>query len=168
MIEVSIGELLDKLSILEIKSQKIKDSDKLIHVNKEKKYLLSMITDEMIQNKYYQYLLQTNQDLWDIEDKIREFELDKNFKDEFIQLARSVYRENDKRFYYKNKLNNIFETNFKEVKSYSNYLPVVYIDPNVNPKKIEEIRILLEENKVIYKGLPLDELDKYPNIEYIK
>jgi len=118
-IPVSIGELIDKITILEIKKEKIKDKNKLIKVNKELEELNKLnnfdIDDE------YKELKKINLNLWNIEDDIRVKERNKDFNDDFISLARSVYITNDQRFNIKNKINIKLESNINEVKSYENF-----------------------------------------------
>jgi hypothetical protein len=121
-IEVSNGELVDKLTILEIKLTRIKDSKKLENVRKEhailKKTVLQIIDRE---NELYQKLLETNQKLWDIEDKIRELERRNDFGQEFIETARSVYIHNDFRAKIKKEINIKTNSGLFEEKSYENY-----------------------------------------------
>lgn len=121
-IEVSLGEIVDKLSILEIKKQHIKEKTKLNNIEKEYNYLYD-ITFNILKIKFSDYsdLLEINQKLWDIEDKIREKESLNSFDDEFIQLSRSVYITNDKRFKFKTKINIDYNSNFIEEKSYRDY-----------------------------------------------
>ncbi len=127
-IPVSIGELVDKITILEIKSVKIKDGLKRKHVMHElgilqkeyDKIRLSPLKKrklELSKNK----LLRINKSLWEIEDKIRKLEQNKNFKNGFIRLARSVYFDNDKRFQIKNEINNLLGSAISEVKEYVHY-----------------------------------------------
>jgi len=126
-IPVSIGEIFDKISILKIKQEKIKDQNKLILIEKEM-FLLMNCVEKLIQNDTDNKLQEKinnittiNKKLWDIEDKIREKEKDKQFDNEFISLARMVYITNDDRFRVKNEINNMFSSEIKEVKSYSSY-----------------------------------------------
>jgi len=124
-ISVSIGELVDKITILKIKKKFIEDNNKISNIEKELNSLnstlnnLGIINEEfnLIQNQ----LLETNTKLWKIEDEIRELERNKNFGPEFIALARSVYITNDLRFNLKNTLNNLFNSEYKEEKSYKEY-----------------------------------------------
>lgn len=124
-ISISIGELIDKITILEIKTTAIKDSVKLKHIEKELEELFYIYNTKLsIKNKCQDYkdeLLFTNRKLWKIEDDIRECERVKDFGDTFIKLARSVYYENDKRFEIKNNINVLFNSNIVEVKSYKVY-----------------------------------------------
>ena len=122
-IEVSNGELLDKISILEIKLHKIKDTGKLINIQKEFdelnplcKKLFEQFGGEL-QNHYLE-LAKINGQLWDIEDEIREYEKNKDFGGKFTELARSVYFTNDKRSEMKKIINLITSSNLIEEKSY--------------------------------------------------
>lgn len=124
-VDISCGELVDKLSILEIKKQKISEEQKLFEINKEFKILNEIYESLKKENKnletYYTQLLEVNSRLWEIEDKIRILESKSNFHKEFIELARSVYINNDKRFEIKNNINVLFNSEIKEQKSYENY-----------------------------------------------
>ena len=119
--EISVGELIDKISILEIKSEKIKDEIKLLYINKEKEVLLKEA------NKLYAYMnwllkiKEINLKLWQIEDDIRQKEKRQEFDKEFIELARAVYFTNDERFNIKNEINNYYKSNIMEQKSYEKY-----------------------------------------------
>ncbi len=121
-IDVSVGELLDKISILKIKSYKIKDTAKLKHIN----YELDSLTNtalklNVLDVELLEELSEINSSLWKIEDDLRELELKKDFSDTFIQLARKVYITNDKRFKIKNKINDKYGSLVTEQKSYKNY-----------------------------------------------
>jgi hypothetical protein len=121
-IKVSIGELLDKLSILEIKKTKIKDYSKLSHIVHEYENLLpscSVFLNIFEIKNHYDELLNTNITLWDIEDLIRIKENKKEFDLEFIDLARQVYITNDKRYEIKNKINQKTNSEIQEQKSYN-------------------------------------------------
>ena len=125
-ITVSCGELLDKLSILEIKSKKIKDKDKLKNIAHEKLILSSKAealrnADPNKYQSFFDELLEINQKLWKIEDEIRIFEKDKIFNEKFIELARQVYVTNDLRFDLKNKINIFYKSGIVEEKEYINY-----------------------------------------------
>ena len=124
-IPVSLGELLDKISILEIKSKKILNDLKLTNIKKELSGLKKVLEDLNFNfsetNNLYEELYEINLTLWEIEDSIRILEKDKNFGKDFINLARSVYITNDKRFQVKNKINKIFNSEFVEEKSYEDY-----------------------------------------------
>jgi hypothetical protein len=123
-IEISHGEIVDKLTILQIKKQNIIDPIKLNNIVKEYDYLLSVVENDLgISTKSPEYLelLSINNELWVIEDDIRDKERDKVFDNEFIELARSVYTTNDKRAEIKKKINLKYGSLFVEEKSYSNY-----------------------------------------------
>ena len=121
-IEVSIGEIIDKLSILQIKISFIKDDEKLNNVKKEYDYLYNIVFNEMkIKQSDFSNMVDINQVLWKIEDAIRDKERDKVFDTEFIELARSVYTTNDKRAEIKKEINLKYGSLFVEEKSYSNY-----------------------------------------------
>ena len=121
-IEVSIGEIIDKLSILQIKTSFIKDDEKLNNVKKEYDYLYNIVFNEMkIKQSDFSNMVDINQVLWKIEDDIRDKERDKVFDIEFIELARSVYTTNDKRAEIKKEINLKYGSLFVEEKSYSNY-----------------------------------------------
>ena len=123
--EVSVGELLDKISILEIKQKNIKDEQKIKIISKELEslnYSLKKdvhITDEI--KSLYEDLKKINIKLWNIEDGKRDCERNGDFGEKFIQLARSVYIENDQRAKIKDKINKISGSNISEVKSYDEY-----------------------------------------------
>ena len=121
---ISLGELVDKISILMIKKKNISDSIKLQHVNKEleflQKTLKKYISEEQI-NEFLLKLVNINSKLWDIEDDIRECERKKLFDQTFIDLARSVYFTNDERAKVKNDINKTFGSELVEVKSYEEY-----------------------------------------------
>lgn len=122
--EISVGELLDKISILEIKLKNIKDKNKLNHINKEYLILIKIKKKFKIKrsiNKYYNQLKRINTTLWNIENKIRKFEKSKTFNKNFIITARRVYFTNDKRSQVKLKINKIMNSNIIEMKSYSKY-----------------------------------------------
>ena len=123
-IPISVGELLDKLSILHIKKDKIQDSDKVKKVKIEYD-LLYKISEPFLGIKeffnLYDDLIKTNSELWEIEDKLRIFEKQKLFNQEFIELARAVYYTNDERFEIKNKINTISNSEIQEQKSYEDY-----------------------------------------------
>lgn len=124
-IPVSFGELIDKLTILEIKKSKITDNEKLKNIQLEfellnKKYQTKLKDTNELQ-VFYDALLEVNHKLWKIEDKIRIFENNKEFNEEFIDLARSVYKLNDERFAIKNEINKTFDSEIQEQKEYENY-----------------------------------------------
>ena len=124
-IEISVGELLDKLTILEIKSERISDAEKLKNINKEK----SVLGLQWNESKYSSIdlsediaaLKKINEKLWDIEDAIREKERNQSFGEEFIELARAVYFSNDERASIKHTINNKTGSELVEEKSYSDY-----------------------------------------------
>ena len=120
--EISAGELLDKITILEIKKEKIKDEQKLEAVNKELKSLL-ITSEEKIPDKskvegHIINLKKINLRLWDIEEGKRLAEKNKKFDENFIKLSRDVYKTNDERAKLKLKINEILGSNIKEVKSH--------------------------------------------------
>ena len=123
--EISAGELLDKLSILEIKIVKIKNKSNLIEIKKEHKVLKKTkkinIKSSVKISSLFAKLKKINLKLWNIEDKIRIYEKNKNFNKTFINLARSVYFNNDKRAKIKSKINKTLNSNIKEIKHYVNY-----------------------------------------------
>tara|TARA_B100000029_G_C16949888_1_gene732116 strand:+ start:55 stop:456 length:402 start_codon:yes stop_codon:yes gene_type:complete len=123
--ETSAGELLDKMSILEIKMDKIKDADGLNEINKEYN-VLKLARDTHIEfsdeiEKLYVEIKKVNLKLWNIEDEIRVCEKKKDFGDNFINLARSVYLNNDKRSKIKSEINKLLGSNIKEIKQYADY-----------------------------------------------
>lgn len=121
--EVSLGELLDKLAILKIKGEMIKDKEKLVHVFNEEQSIERVISTLGLKDlaPYLTRLVEVNRRLWKIEDDIRLKEREKNFGPEFVELARSVYVTNDQRFVIKNEINSKYGSNLKEVKSYEGY-----------------------------------------------
>ena len=125
-VDVSIGELLDKLSILELKMKNIKDNKKLINIKNEHGGL-SPLCNNLFDNygnelrSLYVKLSEINAELWKIEDDIRECERNKDFGDEFVRLARAVYFTNDKRSDVKKSINLLTESGFVEEKSYEDY-----------------------------------------------
>ena len=121
---ISIGELVDKISILMIKKKNISDSIKLQHVNKELEFLQITLNKYISEDKINEFLLRLvniNSKLWNIEDEIRECERNKLFDQTFIDLARSVYFTNDERAKVKNDINKTFGSELVEVKSYEEY-----------------------------------------------
>lgn len=122
-IPVSIGELVDKVTILEIKSFKITNSKQLAYITKEYELLMDKMHNLGIDqsDKSYHDLLEVNQSLWDIEDKIRIKESKVEFDKEFIELARSVYFQNDKRATIKRLINEITNSDLVEIKQYIKY-----------------------------------------------
>ena len=125
IVEVSIGELLDKISILEIKQGKIKDAGKLKFVNNEHSILKNQLeknvkSDDKL-NDLYQSLKEINSKLWVIEDNKRQCEKDKNFGEKFIKLSRDVHFLNDDRAKIKLEINNHTGSIIKEIKEYTSY-----------------------------------------------
>ena len=121
-IEISIGEIVDKLSILQIKKNNIEDVIKLENINKDYEYLNDVVFNELkISKEDFFNLVLINETLWDIEDKIRFKERDKEFDNDFVELARSVYFTNDKRAEIKKEINLKYGSLFVEEKSYSKY-----------------------------------------------
>ena len=120
-IEVSIGEALDKLSILSIKMEKIKDESKLKNVSKEYYMLLNLLEEEMFTNPLYYKLKDINKKLWEIEDDIRLCDKHGDFNSNFIRLARMVYHNNDKRAEIKKQINIKYGSNLMEEKEYQSY-----------------------------------------------
>ncbi len=125
IVEVSIGELLDKISILEIKLHKIKDPKKLKFIENEHSILKSQLDlnvkkDEILE-KLFNSLKEINSKLWIIEDDKRLCEKEKNFGDKFIKLSRDVHFLNDDRAKIKLEINNHTGSKIKEIKSYTNY-----------------------------------------------
>lgn len=124
--KISVGELIDKITILLIKKEKINESSKLQEITKELNYLQDVVTKNKLNsdlkfNEFLDSLLKVNKILWEIEDSIRLKEKHKDFNKDFIELARNVYKNNDKRFYLKNLINLHYGSLINEVKSYENY-----------------------------------------------
>ena len=125
IVEVSIGELLDKISILEIKQEKIKDPEKLRFISNEHSILKDQLdnnvkSDDKL-NKLFQSLKEINAKLWIIEDDKRLCEKEKNFDEKFIKLSRDVHFLNDDRAKIKLKINNYTGSTIKEIKEYTSY-----------------------------------------------
>ena len=125
IVEVSVGELLDKISILEIKQEKIKDPEKLKYINNEHSILddqfkKSVKSDDKL-NNLYQSLKEINAKLWAIEDNKRQCENDKDFGEKFIKLSRDVHFLNDDRAKIKLEMNNHTGSSIKEIKEYTSY-----------------------------------------------
>ena len=125
LVEVSVGELLDKISILEIKQDKIKDLEKLKFIKEEHSILNDQLnrnvkSDEKL-NNFFSSLKEINAKLWVIEDEKRQCEKDQNFTDKFIKLSRDVHFLNDDRAEIKLKINNYTGSKIKEIKEYTNY-----------------------------------------------
>jgi hypothetical protein len=125
LVEVSVGELLDKISILEIKKERIKDSEKLKFINDEhgilKDQLDQNVKSDNKLNSLFQSLKEINAKLWVIEDDKRLCEKDKDFTEKFIKLSRDVHFLNDDRANIKLEINNYTGSKIKEVKEYTNY-----------------------------------------------
>ena len=123
--EISPGELLDKISILEIKLEKVKDKNSKKEIKKEYKILKGIqICSTKMTGKIkdlFQSVKNVNIELWDIEDRLRIYEKNKDFSKNFIELARGVYFENDKRAKIKSEINEILKSNIREIKQYINY-----------------------------------------------
>ena len=121
---VSIGELVDKISILHIKNKNIKDDEKLKLIREELKLLTITLDGHLKKNDIQEFLdalIKINSELWIIEDEIRDCERSKKFDEKFISLARSVYITNDKRSEIKLDINKKFGSEIVEVKSYEEY-----------------------------------------------
>jgi len=125
LVEVSIGELLDKISILEIKQEKIKDPEKLKFINEEhlilKDQLNNNVKSDQKLNELFESLKQINAKLWVIEDDKRQCEKEKDFTDTFIRLSRDVHFLNDDRAKIKLEINNHTGSKIKEIKEYTSY-----------------------------------------------
>ena len=125
LVEVSAGELLDKLSILEIKKEKIKDPNKIKFILDEYSILNEQFDKNIVSNekikKLYQSLKEINEKLWVIEDDKRQCEKDKEFGEKFIKLSRDVHFYNDNRAKIKLEINNLTGSKIKEIKQYTNY-----------------------------------------------
>ena len=125
LVEISVGELLDKISILEIKKEKIVDSEKLKFINNEHSILKNQLdknvkSDDKL-NDLYQSLKEINSKLWVIEDDKRQCEKDKDFGEKFIKLSRDVHFLNDDRAKIKLEINNHTGSVIKEIKEYTSY-----------------------------------------------
>lgn len=122
-IEVSIGEVVDKWTILSIKVLNIKDKDKLTNIKTERNYLYEILEKEfeLLNDKLLSELFNINKQLWDVEDDLRLCEKEKDFSLRFIELARSVYKLNDKRAHIKKEINMKYGSEFIEEKSYQPY-----------------------------------------------
>jgi len=116
-VPISVGELIDKITILEIKGEKIKDEEKLENINHELEELSSIMKDD----EYKSQLKSINEKIWDIEDRVRDCERKGDFGKEFIETARSVYKFNDERARIKYEINKKFNSSIVEEKSYSKY-----------------------------------------------
>ena len=125
LVEVSVGELLDKISILEIKQEKIKDTEKLKFIDEEhailKDQLNNNIKSDQKLNELFETLKKINSKLWIIEDDKRKCEKDKDFNEKFIKLSRDVHFFNDERAKIKLEINNLTGSKIREIKEYTNY-----------------------------------------------
>ena len=123
--EISAGELLDKISILEIKLEKVEGKTNQEEINKEYKILKEVqsssieVTEKL--KILFQEIKEVNLNLWNVEDKLRICEKNKDFGQNFIKLARDVYLNNDKRSKIKSKINEVLGSNIKEIKQYVDY-----------------------------------------------
>ncbi len=125
LVEVSVGELLDKITILEIKKERIKDSEKLKFIDSEYNVLREQL-DKNVKNSeklknFFQSLKEINSKLWDIEDDKRMCEKNSDFGEKFIKLSRDVHFLNDERAKIKLEVNNLTGSRIKEIKEYTNY-----------------------------------------------
>ena len=125
LVEVSAGELLDKITILEIKQERIKDAAKLVNIEKELAALERVRKERIPPSPQLHQLIDelktVNETLWQIEDEIREFERAKNFSESFVNLARMVYHKNDVRAALKRRANELLGSDLVEEKSYKPY-----------------------------------------------
>ena len=125
LVEVSVGELLDKISILEIKQEKIKNTEKLKFINEEhsilKDQLNKNVKSDQKLNEHFETLKKINAKLWIIEDDKRQCEKDKDFTEKFIKLSRDVHFLNDERAKIKLEINNLTGSKIREIKEYTNY-----------------------------------------------
>ena len=125
LVEVSIGELLDKISILEIKKEKIKDTDKLKFINEEydilnDQFKKSVKTDDKL-NQLFKSLKEINAKLWLIEDEKRMYEKNSDFGEKFVKVSRDIHFFNDDRAKIKLQINNHTGSKIKEIKEYTSY-----------------------------------------------
>ena len=125
LVEISVGELLDKISILEIKQEKIKDSEKLKFIDEEHSILKGQLNNNVKSdqklNELFETLKKINAKLWIIEDDKRQCEKDKDFTEKFIELSRDVHFLNDERAKIKLEINNLTGSKIREIKEYTNY-----------------------------------------------
>ena len=125
LVEVSVGELLDKISILEIKQEKIKDTEKLKFINEEhsilKDQLNKNVKSDQKLNELFETLKKINAKLWIIEDDKRQCENNNDFTEKFIKLSRDVHFLNDERARFKLEINNLTGSKIREIKEYTNY-----------------------------------------------
>jgi tetratricopeptide (TPR) repeat protein len=171
-VPVSIGELIDKYTILQIKQNKIQNAEKLAMVEKEIAYLQPFVDKHNLEPELIDELREINEKLWVVEDQIRDKEKIRLFDDEFIQLARSVYIINDKRCETKNKINTILNSGLSEVKSYTNYKD----DNDSEIIKLGEIKQIISQTvkppketvEELYKKIKKSEGDYNTAIQYYK
>ena len=121
-VPISIGELYDKYTILQIKKEKINDIDKLSYITTELTYLQPFIDHLNLELQIVEKIKNVNKKLWEIEDNIRIKEEKQEFDDEFVSLARLVYKTNDERYFIKTIINNKFNSKIQEMKSYTKYI----------------------------------------------
>jgi hypothetical protein len=125
LVAISPGELIDKMTILEIKAERIKDAGKLVYIKAELALLRKVFEENVCISQRLGDLTinlkRVNEALWDIEDHIRICEKEKDFGKRFIELARSVYKSNDLRAELKREINELLSSNIYEVKSYEDY-----------------------------------------------
>jgi tetratricopeptide (TPR) repeat protein len=178
-VPVSIGELIDKYTILQIKQNKIHNAEKLAMVEKEITYLQPFVDKHNLEPEIIDELREINEKLWVVEDQIRDKEKIQLFDDEFIQLARSVYIINDKRCETKNKINTILKSGLTEVKSYAKYKhdndieinklsetkPISEHISEINPPNITSHKETVEE---LYKKIKQSQGDYNIVIQYYK
>jgi hypothetical protein len=120
-IEVSIGEVIDKWTILSIKILNMSDKEKLVNINNERTYLNTVIDPELLYDPLVDQLLEVNKALWKVEDDLRLCEKERDFSLRFVELARSVYKLNDERARIKKEINIKCGSEFVEEKSYEPY-----------------------------------------------
>lgn len=125
LVEVAPGELIDKITILEIKLKNIMDEAKLANIRREYESLMDTYREHIEETEALRVLIdelrEANARIWDIEDDIRDLERNKNFGDRFVEVARSVYRSNDRRAATKRKINELLSSAIIEEKSYAEY-----------------------------------------------
>jgi hypothetical protein len=125
LIEVAPGELIDKLTILEIKSERIKDPNKLVNIEFERRILAKAMADNVPSSPHmdalWKRLKSTNEEIWDLEDRIRDCERSKDFGEAFLVCARAIYHTNDRRASLKREINVAMNSQVIEEKSYTAY-----------------------------------------------
>jgi tetratricopeptide (TPR) repeat protein len=147
LVPISLGELFDKYSILQIKSERVVDNEKLTLVEKELADLTPLVKKYPLDISYKKSIKTINEKLWDIEDKIRQKEKKNEFDKEFVELARQVYKTNDERCVIKNKINVILNSDITEIKSYVDLETNVSLEP---ANKVEpETNVALEPAKKV-------------------